>query len=94
MVHEDREPEKLWHIFDIRDLKHKPIPVAEGTDIHILAKATNSGENCHSYYGYSGHPEYYSKFENQEFDFDTANSEFNQNSTDDDWGNFPFILYV
>jgi hypothetical protein len=44
-------------------------------------------------YIHGGYERHYSNIEGQEFHWTTAYSEWNENSTDSDWGFLPGILY-
>lgn len=88
------DPEKKWLTFDMRTVGETPIKVPEGQHIHVKVKAKTNDYSRHSHYGYSGYRDTYSKIEDQEYDFDTDYSCFNDNSTSDNWGQFPFILYA
>ena len=46
-----------------------------------------------TWYGRDGYKEKYSTFADQEYDFDTEYSSYNDNNTSADWGQIPFILY-
>lgn len=91
-MNDEKHEEKKWWTIDIRNLGEKPIKVSEGTHIHVKAKV-DCDDNRRCFYGYNGYKDYYSKFEFQEYDFDTDYSCFNDNSSSDNWGQFPFILY-
>ena len=94
LPHENREVDKWWYLIDIRDLGEKPMAVEEGQIINVLMKATKDDETRQSAYGHGGYRDTYSNIEDQEYDFDTDYSSFNGNSTDPDWGQFPFLLYT
>lgn len=88
----DKDPDKKWWTIDIRDVGEKPLKVPEGTHIHVKCKVT-SDETRRCHYGYNGYKENYNKIENQDYDFDMDYSCFNDNSSSDNWGQFPYILY-
>jgi len=59
--------------------------VDEGSKIDIMVKVANDDmRRC--YYGTGGYRDAYSKLENQDYDFDTEYSRYNDNNTSADWG--------
>ena len=79
------------HWFDIQQYGQNALLVPEGYYIEVAVRSKSGGRDfCYCYSGYERH---YSTVENQEFDFTTHHSDWNENSTDTDWGFFPFILY-
>lgn len=89
---DEKDSEKKWHTITLNELGVKPIKVLEGTQIHVMAKVTN--DNCRRvFYGYEGYHNKLESIPDQDFDFETEYSSFNDNSTNQDWGQFPFILY-
>ena len=69
----DKDPEKKWHIVDIRNFGCKPVKVNEGEKITVKAKVAN--DNCRRVcYGYNGYKDRYSTIPDQEYDFDTEYS--------------------
>lgn len=90
----EKDPEKKWFTIDIRQFGEKPVKVSEGTMIHCKIRCESDDyEQRRCFYGYDGAKTQYSVIEGQDFDFETATSSHNQNSTSEGWGQIPFILY-
>ena len=83
----DKDPEKQWYEIVLKDLGVKPIACSEGVKIEILVKCDSSEREIRrSTYGYDGGQSDYSVLEGQDYDFDTANSDHNDNNTRNNWG--------
>lgn len=65
--------------------------VPEGHYIDVAIRHKSGA--CNFHYIYSGYERHYNSVEGQEWDFTTVHSDWNEGSTDTDWGFFPFILY-
>lgn len=81
----DKDPQKKWHEINIKEFGCKPIKCNEGDRIHCKIKVTND-DHRRCFYGYSGYKDRYSTLPDQEYDFDTDYSSFNDNSSSGDWG--------
>ena len=61
--------------------------VGEGDKIDICIKCDSDDTDFRStLYGYRGDSRHYKSLEGQEWDFDTSHSQYNNNSTDANWG--------
>lgn len=89
----DLNEEKHDHLIDIRELGEDPMLVEEGQKLHLLVYRAQS-DSCYVGFGYSGSQDAYSTIEGQEYDFETGDSNWTNNSTRGDWGCFPFIYYA
>ena len=88
----DKDPEMKWHHINLKDLGVAPIKVSEGQKIDCCMKIKDD-DMRRTWYGRDGYKNRYSTFSDQDYDFDTDYSRYNDNNTSADWGQIPFILY-
>lgn len=88
---DDRDEFMCWSI-TLKSIGVKPVKVAAGEKLHLCMKAM-SDSCCQSHYGYDENYNDYRKNDEQPLDFEIERSDYNQNSTRVDFGQFPFILY-
>lgn len=77
----------------LKDLGVKPIKMVADQKLHIIVTVDSyEGEIRRHFYGREGYPQDYEKID-QPQDFDVESSRWNNNSTSQSWGQFPYILY-
>jgi len=85
IANDTKDPEKKWMDINLKELGVKPIKVNEGQKLHCCIKV-KSDDYRRCFYGYSGYKDRYSVLPDQDYDFDTEYSSYNDNSTSGDWG--------
>ena len=86
----EKDPEKKWFTIDMQDLGKKPIKVSKDVKIEIYCRVEKE-EMAPCFDGMEGLQHQYSTIAGQEYDFDTQG--LNSGNTDQEYGQFPFILY-
>lgn len=87
-----KDEQNCYKVF-YQDIGLQPFDVPEGGEFYIFQNMMLRN-HTHHVYGDGGHPEWYNTFEENQPDFDTKHaSPYSTNGTDNNRGQFPFLLY-